>query len=42
MQTCQVSARVPGDVRSKLQAQADAEGKRLSDVVREALEAYAG
>jgi hypothetical protein len=38
--TPQVAARVPTDLRDKLQARADAEGKKLSEVVRDALEAY--
>jgi hypothetical protein len=35
-----VSARVPEDVRARLQARAEAEGKPVSAVIREAIEAY--
>lgn len=38
--TPQIAARVPSEVRDKLQARAEVEGKKLSQVVREALAAY--
>lgn len=36
----QIATRVPAQLRDRLQARADAEGKKLSEVVRDALEAY--
>lgn len=38
--TPQIAARVPVEVRDKLEARAAAEGKKLSQVVRDALAAY--
>jgi hypothetical protein len=35
-----VSARVPEEVRDRLRARAEAEGKPVSEVIREAIEAY--
>jgi hypothetical protein len=39
-ETPQIAARVPVEVRDKLEARAAAEGKKLSEVVRDALAAY--
>lgn len=36
----QIATRVPSELRDRLQLRADHEGKKLSEVVRDALEAY--